>query len=66
MTVKMYSVPLAGVSSQKNSHENADNANSPIGFWDWVETVYNPAEINRTFRAKGWANRLVNGVLHRE
>lgn len=44
----------------------ADNAKSPIGFWDWVDTVYNPAEINRTFRAKGWANRLVNGVLHRE
>jgi protein tyrosine/serine phosphatase len=43
-----------------------DNAKSPIAFWDWVETVYDPAEINRTFKAKGWANRLVNGVLHRE
>jgi protein tyrosine/serine phosphatase len=44
----------------------ADNARVPISFWNWVETVYDPAEINRTFRAKGWANRLVNGVLHRE
>ena len=44
----------------------ADNARSPIAFWDWVETVYDPAETTNTFRAKGWANRIVNGVLHRE
>jgi protein tyrosine/serine phosphatase len=43
-----------------------DNSKSPIAFWDWVETVYDPAEIDSTFHAKGWANRLVNGVLHRE
>jgi protein tyrosine/serine phosphatase len=43
-----------------------DNAKSPIAFWDWVETKYDAAELNRTFHAKGWANRLVNGVLHRE
>jgi protein tyrosine/serine phosphatase len=43
-----------------------DNEKSPIGFWDWVETVYDPQDLNRTFRANGWANRLVNGVLHRE
>ncbi len=44
----------------------ADNEKVPIAFWDWIETVYDPAEINRTFRAKGWANRLVNGILRRE
>jgi protein tyrosine/serine phosphatase len=44
----------------------ADNAKVPVTFWNWIETVYDPAEINRTFRARGWANRLVNGVLHRE
>lgn len=43
-----------------------DDGKAPIAFWDWIETKYDPAEINRTFRAKGWANRLVNGVLHRE
>lgn len=43
-----------------------DNARDPIAFWDWVETRYDPAEINRTFRATGWANRLVNGILRRE
>lgn len=44
----------------------ADNAASPIAFWDWVETVYDPDEMNRTYRASGWANRLVNDILHRE
>lgn len=44
----------------------ADNAKSPIPFFDWVETVYDPEELKRNFRANGWANRLVNGVLRRE
>jgi protein tyrosine/serine phosphatase len=44
----------------------AYNEKSPIAFWNWVETIYDPAELTKTFRAAGWANRLVNGVLHRE
>jgi protein tyrosine/serine phosphatase len=44
----------------------ADNAQAPISFWDWVETRYDPAEVTRSFKAKGWANRLVNDLLHRE
>ena len=44
----------------------ADDAASPIAFWDWVDRVYDPDEINRTFKAKGWANRVVNGILRRE
>lgn len=44
----------------------ADNARSPIAFWDWVETVYDADELKRSFRAKGWANRLVNSILRRE
>lgn len=44
----------------------ADNAETPIAFWDWMETKYDPAEINRTFHANGLANRLVNGILGRE
>ena len=43
-----------------------DNQRQPIGFAEWVETVYNPQELQRSFRAKGWANRLVDGVLRRE
>jgi protein tyrosine phosphatase (PTP) superfamily phosphohydrolase (DUF442 family) len=43
-----------------------DRKATGIEFWDWVETVYDPDEINRTFRARGWSNRLVNGLLKRE
>ena len=44
----------------------ADNAKRPMPFFDWVETVYDPDELKRTFQSKGWANRLVNTVLRRE
>lgn len=44
----------------------ADNAQSPIEFWEWVETKYDPDEISRTFKANSFANRLVNGILRRE
>jgi hypothetical protein len=43
-----------------------DSAKRPIPFLDWVEQVYDPKELRRTFHAKGWANKIVNGVLHRE
>ncbi len=41
-------------------------AKTGIAFWDWIETVYDSREVSRTFKARGWANRLVNGILHRE
>lgn len=44
----------------------ADNARQPIAFFDWVDTVYDPVELHRTFKAKGWANRIVNSILRRE
>jgi len=44
----------------------ADNAERPMPFFEWVDTVYDPAELKRTFRSKGWANRLVDSVLRRE
>jgi protein tyrosine phosphatase (PTP) superfamily phosphohydrolase (DUF442 family) len=44
----------------------ADSAARPISFFDWVDTVYDPDELKRTFHSKGWANRLVNSVLQRE
>lgn len=43
-----------------------DAAKSGISFWDWVDTVYDAREMKRTFKAKGWANRLVDGLLNRE
>ena len=44
----------------------ADNARRPMPFLQWVDTVYDADELKRAFRAKGWANRLVNSVLVRE
>lgn len=43
-----------------------DNGRQPRSFFDWVDTVYDPVALKREFRAKGWANRLVDGVLRRE
>jgi protein tyrosine phosphatase (PTP) superfamily phosphohydrolase (DUF442 family) len=43
-----------------------DNANASIGFFDWVERVYDPDDVKRSFAARGWANILINGVLRRE
>ena len=37
-----------------------------IEFWDWVDKVYDPDEIAHSFKARGWANRLVNNLLKRE
>ena len=42
------------------------NRETPIDFFDWVETVYDPVEVRNTFRANGLANRLVNSILRRE
>ena len=44
----------------------ADNAERPMPFFEWVETVYDPDELKRTFHSKGWANRIVDSVLRRE
>jgi protein tyrosine/serine phosphatase len=35
-------------------------------FLDWVETRYDPQELNATFREQGWARILVNDLLRRE
>lgn len=43
-----------------------DAAMTGIEFWDWVDKVYDPEEISHSFRARGWANRLVNDLLNRE
>lgn len=43
-----------------------DTARTGIEFWEWIEKVYDPADIEHSFRARGWANRLVNGILNRE
>jgi protein tyrosine/serine phosphatase len=42
------------------------NARQPLPFLEWVDTVYDPVELKRSFRASGWARRLVDHVLRRE
>lgn len=44
----------------------ADEAKTGIGFWEWVETVYDSREVSKAFKSRGWANRLVNNILRRE
>jgi protein tyrosine phosphatase (PTP) superfamily phosphohydrolase (DUF442 family) len=44
----------------------SDTAQRPMPFFEWVDTVYDPDELKRSFIAKGWANRIVNGILRRE
>ncbi len=44
----------------------ADNAVRPMPFLQWVDTAYDHEELKRSFRAKGWANRVVNSILVRE
>ncbi|MGL4396345.1 MAG: fused DSP-PTPase phosphatase/NAD kinase-like protein [Hyphomicrobium sp.] len=44
----------------------ADTAVEPMPFWTWVETRYDPADVERRFKARGWANRIVDGLLRRE
>jgi protein tyrosine phosphatase (PTP) superfamily phosphohydrolase (DUF442 family) len=43
-----------------------DTADKPMAFFDWVDTVYDPDELKAHYVAKGWANRIVNGILKRE
>jgi protein tyrosine phosphatase (PTP) superfamily phosphohydrolase (DUF442 family) len=44
----------------------ACNARHPIGFLEWVDTVYDEQAMKKQFRAEGWASLLVDQVLHRE
>ncbi|ATE62301.1 fused DSP-PTPase phosphatase/NAD kinase-like protein [Thauera sinica] len=39
---------------------------TPIGFMEWVDTVYDERALKTQFRADGWSSLLVDKVLHRE
>ncbi len=41
-------------------------AQSPVAFWDWVENIYDPDEVVRTFRHSAVATGVVSRVLQRE
>lgn len=44
----------------------AYDAHTPIGFLEWVDTVYDEQAMKKQFRAEGWASLVVDQVLHRE
>jgi protein tyrosine phosphatase (PTP) superfamily phosphohydrolase (DUF442 family) len=44
----------------------SDTAHHPMAFYDWIDQVYDPEDVRAKFAAKGWANRIVNGLLRRE
>ncbi|MDY0014516.1 MAG: tyrosine-protein phosphatase [Rhodocyclaceae bacterium] len=44
----------------------AYNRHTPIGFLEWVDTVYDEKAMKKQFRAEGWASLVVDKVLHRE
>lgn len=41
-------------------------AREPMDFYTWVDRHYDPGDLKRSFRAKGWANRIVDSLLRRE
>jgi protein tyrosine/serine phosphatase len=41
-------------------------AKHPIAFWDWVETVYDPAAVAASFKANGLLSRILSSILRRE
>lgn len=43
-----------------------EKAHPGITFTQWVETIYDPDEVRRSFKSRGWANRIVDTILHRE
>lgn len=44
----------------------ADTAESGMPFFEWVEKVYDPEELKRTFHSNRWANLLNGTILRRE
>lgn len=41
-------------------------AKTPIAFYEWIEKVYDPAEVAARLHSRRWANRVVDTILDRE
>jgi protein tyrosine phosphatase (PTP) superfamily phosphohydrolase (DUF442 family) len=41
-------------------------AKSPMPFWTWVDTVYDPEVVTRSFQANGLVTRFFSAILRRE
>lgn len=39
---------------------------TPIEFYDWVATVYDPADVAAHLHSRRWANRIVDKIFKRE
>jgi protein tyrosine phosphatase (PTP) superfamily phosphohydrolase (DUF442 family) len=44
----------------------AANVEAPVDLYTWIDTTYDPGKLKRTFRSRGWANRIVDGLFQRE
>ena len=44
----------------------AHNRRVPIAFLDWIDAHYDDKAMSKNFKAKTWANLMVNGVMRRE
>lgn len=44
----------------------ASNRESPIDFWVWLDTVYDPDALKAEYVSSKFADRLVDGILRRE
>ena len=42
------------------------SAHTPIDFYDWVDTVYDPAAFKARFMSAWWANTITETILNRE
>jgi protein tyrosine/serine phosphatase len=40
--------------------------NNQLAFMDWVRNAYDDETLKQRFRARGWANIIVDDILHRE
>jgi protein tyrosine/serine phosphatase len=47
-------------------HYLEDNRRRPVAFIDWIDKVYDPEKLKRTFDSKGWTTRLADQVLKRK
>jgi len=55
-----------GVLDHFFEHYMAANRDKPIGFYDWVENVYEPKVVLETFHANGFLSRILKYILRRE
>lgn len=44
----------------------AEAAATGIGFWEWVDTKLDPAQMRLDFKSRKWADVVTDDILHRE